>query len=123
MTFLQNHPVHGQFFDLLTIFELNGLPSSTNPYLFNGDFVDRGHFSTEVITLILALKLTYPEHVHLNRGNHEHAPYNAMYGFQVECCRKYDDETFEFFNEVFSIGLRGEEARSHFCENNDSRFS
>ena len=52
--------------------------------------------------MILALKLTHPEHVHLNRGNHEHTPYNMMYGFKVECCRKYDDDTFEFFNEVFS---------------------
>ena len=94
--------IHGQFYDMLKIFELNGIPSENNPYLFNGDFVDRGHFSIEVIITILVLKLTYPEHVHLNRGNHEDAPYNTMYGFYVECCDKYDDESFEFFNEVFS---------------------
>ena len=40
-----------------------GYPSSTNPYVFNGDFVDRGYFSVEVILMILMLKVAYPEYV------------------------------------------------------------
>lgn len=52
--------VHGQFYDLLNIFELNGLPSPENPYLFNGDFVDRGSWSVEVILTLLGFKVLYP---------------------------------------------------------------
>ncbi|PNH08436.1 Serine/threonine-protein phosphatase 5 [Tetrabaena socialis] len=60
--------VHGQFYDLLNIWQLNGRPSETNPYLFNGDFVDRGSFSCEVIFALLAFKLLYPDHMHLTRA-------------------------------------------------------
>lgn len=63
--------IHGQYYDLLNIFELNGLPSPTNYYLFNGDFVDRGSFSVECILALLAFKVLYPEAMHLSRGNHE----------------------------------------------------
>lgn len=49
-----------QFYDLLNIFELNGLPSEDNPYLFNGDFVDRGSFSLEVILTLFAFKCMSP---------------------------------------------------------------
>lgn len=52
--------VHGQFYDLLNIFELNGMPSPENPYLFNGDFVDRGSWSVEVILTLLGFKVLHP---------------------------------------------------------------
>lgn len=53
------------------IFELRGLPSETNPYLFNGDFVDRGSFSVETILTLFGFKLLLPNHFFLVRGNHE----------------------------------------------------
>ena len=42
---------HGQYYDVLNIFDMNGYPSSKNPYLFNGDFVDRGSFSVECVSI------------------------------------------------------------------------
>ena len=62
--------IHGQFYDLCNIFTINGSPSTANPYLFNGDFVDRGSFSAEVILTLFAYKLLYPNFLHLARGNH-----------------------------------------------------
>lgn len=49
----------------------NGLPSAENPYVFNGDFVDRGKKSMEIVIILFAFLLLYPDHMHLNRGNHE----------------------------------------------------
>lgn len=60
--------IHGQYYDLMNIFELNGLPSPTNPFLFNGDFVDRGSFSVECIFVLFGFKLLYPNHFFMSRG-------------------------------------------------------
>ncbi|OWK49580.1 Serine/threonine-protein phosphatase 5 [Lonchura striata] len=92
---------HGQFYDLLNIFELNGLPSEANPYIFNGDFVDRGSFSVEVILTLFGFKLLYPEHFHLLRGNHETDNMNQIYGFEGEVKAKYTAQMFALFSEVF----------------------
>eukprot|EP00181_Compsopogon_caeruleus_P006551 CAMPEP_0184683738 /NCGR_PEP_ID=MMETSP0312-20130426/12397_1 /TAXON_ID=31354 /ORGANISM="Compsopogon coeruleus, Strain SAG 36.94" /LENGTH=507 /DNA_ID=CAMNT_0027136309 /DNA_START=154 /DNA_END=1677 /DNA_ORIENTATION=- len=92
---------HGQFYDLIKIFELNGLPTSSNPYLFNGDFVDRGSFSVEVILTLLAFKVHDPACMHLTRGNHETRGMNKIYGFEGEVKAKYSERTFEMFMEVF----------------------
>mmetsp|Transcript_24086 Transcript_24086/g.61749 ORF Transcript_24086/g.61749 Transcript_24086/m.61749 type:complete len:494 (-) Transcript_24086:75-1556(-) len=93
--------VHGQFYDLCNIWELNGLPSESNPYLFNGDFVDRGSFSVEVILTLLAMKLLYPTSMHLARGNHESESMNKMYGFFGEVKAKYNNMLSEVFRETF----------------------
>jgi serine/threonine-protein phosphatase 5 len=93
--------VHGQYYDLINIFEINGRPSDTNPYLFNGDFVDRGSFSIEVILLLFAYKCLYPKHLHLNRGNHESVNMNKMYGFEGEVASKYSTEMMALFTDIF----------------------
>ncbi|XP_015119779.1 serine/threonine-protein phosphatase 5 [Diachasma alloeum] len=94
--------IHGQFYDLLNIFELNGLPSETNPYLFNGDFVDRGSFSVECIFTLFGFKLLYPNHFFMSRGNHESAIMNHMYGFDGEVKAKYTAQMAQLFTEVYN---------------------
>ncbi|KAI5661992.1 hypothetical protein M9H77_21315 [Catharanthus roseus] len=93
--------VHGQFYDLLNIFELNGLPSEDNPYLFNGDFVDRGSFSVEVILTLFAFKCMCPTAMYLSRGNHESKSMNKIYGFEGEVRSKLSETFVELFAEVF----------------------
>lgn len=93
---------HGQYFDLLNIFKLNGFPSPTHHYLFNGDFVDRGSWSTEIALLLYAYKWLYPNTFFLNRGNHETDDMNRMYGFEGECKAKYNERVFKLFSESFS---------------------
>jgi len=93
---------HGQYFDLLNIFKINGYPSDTHGYLFNGDFVDRGSWSTEIALLLYAYKWLRPQNFFLNRGNHETDDMNRMYGFEGECKHKYNERTFKLFSESFS---------------------
>jgi len=93
--------VHGQFYDLLHIFEINGRPSSSNPYVFNGDLVDRGSFSFEVALSLFALKVQHPNGVHINRGNHETKNMSKIYGFEGEVRHKFDNTVLALFHECF----------------------
>ncbi|ORX90653.1 putative phospho protein phosphatase [Basidiobolus meristosporus CBS 931.73] len=95
--------VHGQFYDLLNIFELNGKPSPTNIYLFNGDFVDRGSFSLEVIFTLLAYRWLYPGALFMTRGNHETIDMNKVYGFEGEVKSKFSETMFKLFTETFNV--------------------
>ncbi|KAJ1329230.1 serine/threonine-protein phosphatase 5 [Microdochium nivale] len=93
---------HGQYFDLMELFRLNGRPEEKHWYLFNGDFVDRGSWSTEIALLLYAYKWLRPQGMYLNRGNHETDDMNKVYGFEGECKAKYNDRVFKLFSESFS---------------------
>jgi len=88
---------HGQLQDLFSVFALNGVPSPTNRYLINGDFVDRGDRACEIVLVLAAFALLYPGEpgtgaggaCMLNRGNHECSGQNVMGGFLSEVLDKY----------------------------------
>ncbi|CAG8480331.1 12291_t:CDS:2 [Ambispora gerdemannii] len=120
--------IHGQFYDLIEIFRIGGYSPSTN-YLFldasqpgkfsqfrtllltytrfpndAGDYVDRGLFSVETISLLTCLKLRYPERVQLVRGNHESRAVTQTYGFYTECVRKYGNaNVWHYFTDMFDF--------------------
>ena len=76
-------------------------PRTLRPFLFNGDFVDRGSWSIEVALLIFAMKMKNPTSVFMNRGNHEMLEANMIYGFAGEVGAKYDLDLFNLFSESF----------------------
>eukprot|EP01126_Amoeba_proteus_P052336 TRINITY_DN6310_c0_g1_i1.p1 TRINITY_DN6310_c0_g1~~TRINITY_DN6310_c0_g1_i1.p1 ORF type:complete len:414 (+),score=60.75 TRINITY_DN6310_c0_g1_i1:267-1508(+) len=97
--------IHGQFYDLLELFRIGGKVPTFN-YIFMGDYVDRGYYSVETFSLLLALKVAYPEKITLLRGNHESRLVSFTYGFRSECLSKYPRvgiNIWEKFLSVFNV--------------------
>ena len=108
--------IHGQFHDLLELFKKGGdIPQSR--YIFMGDFVDRGFNSIETFQLLLCLKLKYPQHITLLRGNHETRQITTVYGFYDETIRKYGNANpWKYCTEVFDyLGIGAIVEGKIFC--------
>lgn len=104
--------IHGQLLDLLEFFNAFSWPDKRRgdifsmTYVFLGDFVDRGAYSCDVITLLFSLKVLYPTKVFLVRGNHEDRLMNINYGFHEDCIRKFGQDggtIWERVNDVFEF--------------------
>jgi len=99
--------IHGQLRDMLLLFHDFGFPHAHGEqFVFNGDWVDRGKHQIEVVSLVFALKITFPTKVFLNRGNHEDAEMNERYGFKDQCLERLGEsdglEAFEAVTTAFT---------------------
>lgn len=92
--------LHGQFYDVLELFSVGGKPPEQN-FIFLGDYVDRGYYSTETLFLLLCLKVRFPTKIYLLRGNHETQAITEQYGFYEEVRKKYPSS--DIYNKCLEV--------------------
>lgn len=93
--------IFGRFHNLVELFNLGGRIPYTN-YIFMGNYINKGYYSIETLSLLLCLKIRYPKRIYLLRGNHECSQYSIIYGFYDECIRKYGyPGIYNYFIDLF----------------------
>lgn len=109
--------IHGQFFDMIAMLKKLSKPGHKHTrLLFLGDYVDRGEYGPEVVIYLMALKLEFPNHVYLLRGNHESRDMTQMFNFRDQVLDTYDEETYDVFMDLFdNLPIASLVNGQHFC--------